>query len=225
MASPQSSSLIQDYSQAFITLQAGKREMIQWGAEPVILNRYVVDAAGSTSECDPQSVLQGIDPSKVPQGESERECLDHCKQALKRLVSLQEEVVVLQKTARESGISAGLLTIIGQAATQSPGDNGASVLKQLSELVTDDDPETNLPSNSTAETVVSDRVADRPLIDGEASDIVLEEVAANDIDRLDFQRLTGLQKITSVMREQWQSILVDASACMVAACIAISLIN
>ncbi len=223
MASLQNSSLIQDYSQAFTTLQAGKREMIQWGAEPVVLNRYVVDAAGSTSECDPQPVLQGIDPGKVAQAEGEQESLDHCKQALKRLVSLQEEVVVLQKTARESGISAGLLTIIGQAASQSPGDNGASVLRQLSELVADDDADTTSPSGSADESGANEKTSGKP--DAEAPDIVLDEVAANDIDRLDFERLTGLQKITQVMGEQWQPLLVDAGACMVAACIAISLIN
>lgn len=228
MASPQSTSLIQEYSHAFTSLQSGKRELIQWGAEPVVLNRYIVDAAESTAESDPQAVLRSIDLSKVTDGDTQKEREAYCEKALKNLVALQEEAAVLQKSARESGISAGLLTIIGQAAIQSPEDNGASVLRQLSELVDDE------AASGGKET---GKVLSLEKLDDESSDTISENksevqeieldtvVAANDVDRLDFERMTVLQKLSLLVREQWRSLLFDTSASLIAVCIAISLIN
>ncbi len=218
MASAQKSSLIDDYSRTFTTLQSGKKELIQWGVDPVILNRYIIDAAGSTNENDPQPVLRSIDLNKVVAGDSELECMEHCEAALKRLISLQEEITVLQKSARESGISAGLLTIIGQAANQSPGDNGASVLKQLSDLVAPD-------SEAATESALAPVSDSSNTIESQASEIAVDDVAANDFDLLEDARLTGLQKLSKMVREHWKSLLVDASASAVAACLAISLIS
>jgi len=65
MPSPQNSSLINEYSSVFTSLQAGKKQLIQWGAQSVVLNRYIVDAAGSTAACDPGVVIQTIDLTKV----------------------------------------------------------------------------------------------------------------------------------------------------------------
>ena len=119
MASSESPTLIDEYSQTFTTLHVGKRELIGWGADAVTLNRFIVDAAGETGQTDPKTVLQSIDISKVPHGDSDVARAQYCETALKKLISLQEEVTVLQKSAREKGISGGLLTIIGQAANQS----------------------------------------------------------------------------------------------------------
>jgi len=115
-----------------------------------LLNRYIVDAAANTGELDPASVLQMIDVNKVTHGDSYDERTAYCETALKKLVSLQEEVSVLQKSAREKGISGGLLTIIGQAASQSPEDNGASVLRQLTDLVQVDESGNDASGNKNA---------------------------------------------------------------------------
>ena len=235
MPSPQNSSLISEYSSAFTSLQAGKRQLIQWGAEAVLLNRYIVDAAGSTGESDPTPVLQSINLAKVSEGDSEQQRVSYCQNALKQLVSLQEEVVVLQKSARESGISAGLLTIVGQAASQSPDDNGASVLRQLGELVdaeqgTDGDDEaasdieqdnTQSASGQTSQSSEIQLAKPEDLSDK----IELDGAVANDIDTLDFERLTPLQQLGVTIREHWRPLLMDASVCVVATGIAISLVN
>ena len=207
----ESPSVLEEYSQSFTSLQAGKRELIQYGAAAVTLNRFIIDVAGATGLADTGPVLQQIDVDKVPHGDNDAERRDYCETALKKLVALQEEITVLQKSAREAGISGGLLTIIGQAACQSPEDNGASVLRQLSELVNVRESETSdrtvlLVSPSHVATSVDDR-------------------AANDIDQPDHVQTTGLQNLLSTMVKHWKSLVVDASVCVVATGIAISLIN
>lgn len=208
MALPESPSIIEEYSQTFTSLTAGKRELIQWGANAVMLNRYIVDSAGDTGDSDPTLILQSIDISRVTHGETEQECFAYCESALKKLIALQEEVFVLQKTAREKGISGGLLTIIGQAANQSPEDNGASVLRQLSDLVTGEE-----AKNDADDTVSS------------ATRISLDESAANDTDRLDLDRMTTFQMIAHTLSDHWKALAMDAFVCAIAAGIAISLIN
>ena len=236
MASPQSSSLIQEYSQAFTSLQTGKRQLIQWGADVVHLNRYIVDAAGSTGSTDTDSVIQTIDISRVSHGESADERIDYCRSAIKSLVTLQEEIVVLQKTARESGVSAGMLTIIGQAANQSVDGNGASVLKQLSELLEDEtsdgDTEKTPVSESQAgkgeedNNLAGKNVAIEPVKKNQLTDdIPLNEEAANDIETHDYERLTTLQKLALHVTEQWQPLLIDVCVCAVASGVAIRLVN
>jgi len=227
MSSPQNSSLINEYSSVFTTLQAGKKQLIQWGAESVPLNRYIVDAAGSTAVCDPGAVIQTIDLAKVSEGETETQRSEYCVGALKRLVALQEEALVLQKSAKESGISAGLLTIVGQAATQSPNDNGASVLRQLGELVDEDQNavDESIPVvNATGAKPAAD-IAVTPVLEDLSDSIDLQGSVANDTDTFDFERLTPLQQLTATMRAHWQALLVDASVCIVAIGLAISLVN
>lgn len=229
MASSESPSIIEEYSQTFTSLQAGKKELIQWGAEAVALNRFIIDSADETGETDTQSVLQAIDISQVPHGDNEKERYEYCDNALKKLISLQEEVSVLQKSAREKGISGGLLTIIGQAANQSPGDNGASVLRQLSELVGGDPVNTTQSGAVQATTDQSSPNQSRTDLKNkkteDAAAISLAENAANDIDRFDLERMTGIQLAAHTLREHWKPLVIDASVCAVAASIAISLIN
>jgi len=212
MASSESPTLIQEYSQVFTTLHAGKRQLIQWGADAVTLNRYIIDAARATGETNPQPVLQTIDISQVTEGETEQERTRYCSDTLKNLISLQEQVSVLQKSARESGISGGLLTIIGQAANQSPDDHGASVLKQLSELVGNKD--TKDATDTKTESPKADVVAD----------VLVQESAANDVDRLDDERRTALQQLAFAVRKHWLSLLVDATVCSAVTAVAISLV-
>jgi len=212
MASSESPNLIEEYSQTFTSLQAGKKELIHWGVEAVVLNRFIVDAAGKTGEPDTKSVLQSIDINQVPHGESEAARTAYCDTALKKLISLHEEVLVLQKSAREKGISGGLLTIIGQAANQSPDDNGASVLKQLSHLVGND-------TDSEAEKSV---VQPTDVSVTETSSV---EIAATDIGQQDPEPATGLQHVVGTIREHWKLLVIDVSVCTIAAGIAISLIN
>ncbi len=208
--------IIEQYSQAFTSLQSGKRELIQWGAEAVVLNRYIIDEAEDTGQSDPAPVLQAIDISKVTQGSTPSERAAYCETSLKGLVSLQEEICVLQKSAREKGISGGLLTIIGQAASQSPDDNGASVLRQLTDLVQGDNSATPTPMESSP-VASNSSVA----LDAESLDVN----AANDIDRHDIDRMTSLQLLAHTLMIHWKPLVVDASVCAVAAGIAISLIN
>jgi len=207
----ESPSILEGYSQSFTSLQAGKRELVQYGADAVSLNRFIIDAAGATGQADTRPVLQRIDIDKVPHGDNDAERRDYCEVALKKLVALQEEVTVLQKSAREAGMSGGLLTIIGQAACQSPEDNGASVLRQLSELVNGQEPET---SDHAASLVSPSHVATS-----------VDVCAANDIDQVDHVQTTGLQNLLHTMAKHWKSLVVDASVCVIATGIAISLIN
>ncbi len=201
-------SIIEEYSQLFTGLQAGKRELIQYGADAVSLNRYIVDAAGATESIDDSAALQDIDVSKVPHGDTDNERSVYCRTALGRLVSCQEQIAVLQKSAREMGISGGLLTIVGQAASQSPEDNGASVLRQLSELVGCED--TQKPDTASLE---------------QNDSLSLEGNAANDLGPSDAVQTRGLPLLLSTIKNHWRPLAVDAVVSAIAACIAISLIN
>lgn len=212
----ESPSILEEYSQSFTRLQAGKRELIKYGADAVRLNRFIIDTAGATGQADTAPVLQGIDVNKVTQGNTDAERRDYCETALKKLVALQEEVVVLQKSAREAGISGGLLTIVGQAACQSPEDNGASVLRQLSELVFGQESEKQ-------ESESSDQTASTMSLSCVATSV--EEHAANDIEQPEQVQVTGFQQLVYTLANHWRSLVVDASVCAIAAGIAISLIN
>lgn len=220
MATAQTPTLISDYSQAYTSLQAGKRELIQCGADAMQLNRFVVDAADSTAEADPKSVLQAIDLNKVVHGDSQAEREQYCHTLLNKLIGLQEEVVLLQKSARESGISAGLLTIVGQAATQSPGDNGASVLRQLSDLVEETD------EGSTDKTIAKQEVEDTSKVHHTAApaNVSPDEAAANDHETSELDDPAEPLGLLRVVREHWAALVIDASVCAIATGIAISLI-
>lgn len=216
--SAQNTSLIHDYSQAFTRLQAGKKELIQSGVDAVRLNRFIVDAADTTAEIDPEPILSSVDLERVATEGNFEERRTYCRTALDALVALQKEVAVLQKSATEKGVSAGLLTIIGQAANQSPADNGASVLRQLSELVSDDSP----GSTDQTSTVAKANAAANESIESAEPDQAGEEFAPSD-DRDSDQ--SGLTSVTSVIAEQWQPILVDVLVCTIATCLAIGLVN
>ena len=221
MASSESPNIIEEYSQTFTSLQSGKKELIKWGADAVILNRFIVDSAGETGESDTQTVLQSIDISQVTHGDTEAARTEYCNAALKKLISLHEQVVVLQKSAREKGISGGLLTIIGQAANQSPDDNGASVLRQLSQLVSSDSDNTaEKPVEMTADAVPRTQPEVQPEVQIEKQ---IGEPVANDIEPQ--ETTSGLQRVFVIAREHWKPLVIDVSVCTVAAGIAISLIN
>ena len=218
MAPSASPTLIDEYSQTFTSLQAGKKELIQWGADAVALNRFIVDAATESGQSDTNTVLQSIDISRVPHGDTPAARTEYCDTALKKLISLQEQVTVLQKSAREKGISGGLLTIIGQAANQSPDDNGASVLRQLSELV---GPESD---NATQN---SNEISTQPV---PVTGVTPEDSDANDIGELDAESTVpepsvGIQRVVQTMRDHWKPLVIDVSVCAIASGIAISLVN
>jgi len=208
MALPESPSLIHEYSQIFTDLQNGKRTLIKWGVDAVLLNRYIVDAAESTGETDSESVIRTIDLTKVTSGDSEQQRLEHCQQQLSTLVTLQEQVKVLQKSAGEMGISGGLLTIVGQAAVQSPHDNGSSVLRQLGELVGDE-------SSGGKEVSQEGSMVGTEAAPEEAA---IHKMAAN--DAVDVEP-GGYRRVLS---DHWASFLFDAGVCAVATSIALSLI-
>jgi len=213
--SAQNTSLIQEYSQAFTRLQAGKKELIQSGVDAVRLNRFIVDAADTSADIDPEPILASVDLERVLKEGNHDERHTYCRTTLDALVSLQKEVFVLQKSATEKGVSAGLLTIIGQAANQSPADNGASVLRQLSELVSDDSP----GSTDQTSTVAKANAAANESIESAEPDQAGEEFAPSD------DRDSDQSGLTSVIAEQWQPILVDVLVCTIATCLAIGLVN
>jgi len=210
--SAQNTSLIQEYSQAFTRLQAGKKELIKSGVDAVRLNRFIVDAADTSAEIDPEPILSSVDLERVSKEGDYDVRRTHCRTTLDALVALQKEVVVLQKSATEKGVSAGLLTIIGQAANQSPADNGASVLRQLSELVSDDEPESaSVETNTAANESTAAPEANTSIND--SGDEVPENLAAVQSSFL------------SAIAQHWQPILFDMLVCTVATCLAISLVN
>lgn len=225
MPAAQSPSLIHEYSTVFTRLQQGKRELIEFGADRVLVNRYIVDAAESTNPTDPEPVLDTVSIDKVTQGDSAAERMHYCRQALAELVELQEEVNTLQKVAREKGISAGLLTIVGQASVQSPEDNGASVIHQLNQLLNETEKDT--PEASTLNTVDSSKITEKSIVISDSESLVenATEHAANDSQTLDFERLTTLQKIIVTMREHKSALIVDVVVCFFASCLAINLVS
>ncbi len=212
MSAAQSQSLIHDYSMVFTTLQVGKRALIELGADRVLMNRFIVDAADSTGSMDDSDVLATINLEKVPVEGSEQERRLYCQSELARLVELQEEINTLQLVAREKGISAGVLTIIGQAANQSPDDYGASVIKQLNHLLNDGD-----ESGAVTDSAVASMTP--------ASPVTTQEHAANDAATRDFHRLSSLQQLGVAMRTHWRPLLVDATVCILASFFAINLVT
>lgn len=220
MSAAQSPTLLHEYSTVYTHLQQGKRELIAYGVERVLLNRFVLDSADSTTAIDPEPVMATINPAKVTIGETNGERLQYCRAQLDELVGMQEEVNTLQKVAREKGISAGLLTIVGQASVQSPDDHGASVIRQLNQLLNDPDGDKAKTAGTTRPAVESD-IATVSL----AKDSAAAQEAANDANTLDFERMTTLQKITATMFEHKQALMVDVAVCLFASCLAIKLVS
>ncbi len=217
MPAAQSSSLIQDYSVVYTQLQRGKRELIEFGADRVLVNRYVIDAAESTNPVDPEPVLDTVSLEKVLEGDTAAERRQYCKHVLGELVGMQEEVNTLQKVAREKGISAGILTIVGQASVHSPEDNGASVIYQLNELMNPSEGEV------AKESVTSTASTQKEITtDGVHSDLL---AAANDAQSTDLKRLTPFQKIIATMAEHKTALITDMVVCFFASCFAISLVS
>ena len=217
MSAAQSPTILQEYSTVYTLLQQGKRELIAFGVERVLLNRFVLDSADSTTTIDPEPVLATINPAKVTIGETSDERIQYCRSQLSELVSMQEEVNTLQKVAREKGISAGLLTIVGQASVQSPDDNGASVIRQLNQLLND-------PEESATKTPSGSRDSDLSTVTV-AQDASVPQEAANDANTLNYDRLTTLQKITVTLLEHKRALMVDMVVCLFASCLAIKLVS
>lgn len=212
MSSAQGQSLIHEYTMVFTSLHVGKRALIEFGADRVLLNRFIVDAASTTGSADDADVLASISLEKVPGDGSEQERLLFCQSELTQLVEMQEEINTLQKVAREKGISPGVLTIIGQAANQSPDDHGASVIKHLNHLLNDND-------ETGAVALAPQAASTEPVL------VQTPESAANDAASEDFERLSSLQQLGATMREHWKPLLVDATVCILASFFAINLVT
>lgn len=217
MPAAQSPTLIHQYSAVYTRLQEGKRELIGFGIDRVLLNRYVLDSADSTNQNEPDPVLATIDLEKVTEGGNNDEKKSYCRELVASLIGLQEEVNTLQKVAREKGVGAGLLAIVGQASVQSPKDHGASVIRQLDQLLngietpTDTAEDKKVPAGKTS---VSDTV-----------NVLTGDAAANDPATLDFERLSSLQKIVATLFEHKSAIIVDVVVCLFASCLAIKLVS
>ena len=220
MLAAQSPTLLHEYSTIYTHLTHGKRELIGFGMERVLLNRFVLDSADSTNTIDPSPVLATVNPAKVTVGETKDERIQYCRAQLVELVGMQEEVNTLQKVAREKGISAGLLTIIGQASVQSPDDNGASVIRQLNQLL-------NAPGGDAANTPATTTPAKEldVMTVSVPDDTAAAQDAANDANTLDYERMTTLQKITATMLEHKRALMVDMAVCLFASCLAIKLVS
>lgn len=219
MPAAQSPSLIQEYSTVYTQLQQGKRELIGFGADRVLVNRYVLDAAESTNPSDPEPVLGSVSIDKVTEGDSTAERMQYCRQTLAGLVGMQEEVNTLQKVAREKGISAGLLTIVGQASVHSPEDNGASVISQLNQLLNPSDGDAEASTQAGTLAVSKDNT-----VAISAADTTIDS-AANDALSVDIEHLTTLQKISTTLIEHKTALIVDVVVCFFASCLAISLVS
>lgn len=209
MAAAQSPSLIHQYSSVYTRLQEGKRELIGFGMDRVLLNRFITDSAETTSQANPEPVLATVNPDSVSEGQTSEEKIAYCRQQLNVLIGMQEEVNTLQKVARESGIGAGLLTIVGQASVQSPNDNGASVIQQLNVLLNGSD------GSAGTQTQVMNTVEESATID----------TAANNPAAIDFDRLSALQKLVATVLEHKSAIGVDVLVCFIASCLAIKLVS
>ncbi len=208
MAAAQCPSLIQDYTTLVTSLQNGKVSLIDCGIDRVMLNRYIVDAATTTDHLDHDFLLDTINLDKVEYGGNNEDKRKHCGETLAELVKLQEEITTLQKVARENGISGGLLTVVGQAARQSPDDHGASVIRQLHLLMNDDAADSSVvPSQATS------------------TESVPDTFAANDAASGEFERLSSLQQLVVLMRENWKPLAIDSAICLVMTCLAINLVR
>ena len=214
MAEAQSLPLLSQYSDAFTRLHEGKKHCMDYGMERVALNRYIVDAATSTSQHDPSALLSMVDVELVDEGDSPAEKQQHCRDYLARLVALQEEVNTLQKVAREKGIAGGLLNIVGQASIQSPDDRGASVIHQLSALM-DDGKKT--PSAAIVDGVaVVEKSAAAPASQSAANDILLPDEPPQP---------EGITALLRVAQQDWKSLTVDVLFCLAASFVAINLVS
>lgn len=210
MAAAQCPSLIQDYTSLVTSLHDGKLTLIGCGIDKVGLNRYIIDAAVTTGQLDPQSLLDTIDLERVEYEGTHQQKRTHCADLLTELVKMQEEITTLQKVARESGISGGLLSVVGQAARQSPDDHGASVIRQLHLLLNDaedGDSVSAAPTNAANTSAVPDTFA------------------ANDAATGDLDRLSSMQKLTQLIRHNWKPLLIDGAVCLVMSCLAINLVR
>jgi hypothetical protein len=214
MAEAQSLPLLSQYSDAFTQLHDGKKRCMDYGMDRVALNRYVVDAATSTSQQDPSALLSMVDPDLVEEGVSPAEKQQHCKDYLSRLVALQEEVNTLQKVAREKGIAGGLLNIVGQASIQSPDDHGASVIHQLSALMDD-----NGKTKPTAAIVDGVSVVETSAAEPGS------QPAANDVLPQDDNQPAGIAAWLRMAKQDWKSLSVDVLFCLAASFFAISLVS
>lgn len=184
----------------------------------VLLNRYVIDAATSTEKPDPKPVLATIALEKVPEGETAEDKIRFCDERLALLVEMQTEVNTVQKVAREKGIGAGLLNIVGHASIQSPEDNGASVIQQLNLLMNDSDGAGASSNKESRQQLAStDAVAETVS--------ATEQAAANDTDSVELEQLTTMQKIITTINEHRAAMLVDVLVCFFASCFAISLVS
>ena len=214
MAEAQSLPLLSQYSDVFTRLHDGKKTCFDYGIERVALNRFIIDAANDTSQPDMLPLLSMVDVEKVPEGDTRSDKEKICKDKLLELVALQEEVNTLQKVAREKGIAGGLLTIVGQAAIQSPSDHGASVIHQLSALMDD--------GKSTPQAAIVDGV---PVEAGSPKAEVALRPAANDAQENQLPPAGGITSILAMARQHWQPLSVDVLFCLIASFFAISLVS
>ena len=103
---------------------------------------------------------------------------------------------------------------------QSPDDNGASVIRQLNQLL-------NAPGGDAANTPVTTTPAQEldVMTVSVADDATAAQDAANDANTLDYERMTTLQKITATMLEHKRALMVDMAVCLFASCLAIKLVS
>lgn len=209
MAQAQSLPLLSQYSDVFTRLHEGRLQCVHCGMNRVLLNRYIVDSAESTTPLDPAELLSMVDPEKVEGDGAADEKLLQCKDQLRELISLQEEVNTLQKVAREKGITGGFLNIVGQASIQSPADHGASVIHQLSALM------------GGSESADNSSVPVEPGTTGQSE-------AANDEGKetLCVEEDVGLMiRLREMVLSNWQMIGVDVLVCFFASLFAIGLVS
>ncbi len=212
MAQAQSLPLLSQYSDVFTRLHAGRHACAHYGMNRVVLNRFIVDSAESTTPQDPNELISMVDPDKIEGDGTPEQKLEQCKTELLELVALQEEVNTLQKVAREKGIAGGLLNIVGQASIQSPADHGASVIHQLSVLM-----------GGTVKSEPGEQATPASI---EESEVV--DAANDDMDKLALpaESLPGkLNAMVVLLNDNWQMIAVDVAVCFAASIFAIGLVS
>lgn len=208
--------LLSQYSDTFTRLHEGKLSCVELGMQGPALNRFVLDAARSTSTLDVTPLLSMVDPDKVEGYDTIDAKMRFCETRLRELVSLQEEVNTLQKVARQKGIAGGLLNIVGHASIQSPHDHGASVIHQLSALM--GAPEVK---KTSADDVTDDSRAVTIETQGEMPVLT----AANDAEDLPAESDSFVVEIVQTLQQNWQALSVDVAVCAVASFFAIGLVG
>ena len=206
MAEAHSLPLLSQYSDVFTRLHEGRLQCARYGIDKVALNRFIIDSAESTATGDPSGLISMVDPDKVEGDDNVEEKLARCEREVLELVALQEEVNTLQKVAREKGISGGLLRIVGQASIQSPSDNGASVIHQLSALMGGDTITANAapaPGNEVTESVA----------------------AANDEEESAEHDTGEFTRWQQMLKDNWQTIGIDVLVCLAASLFAVRLVS